>query len=158
LIRRHDSKSAALHLALARLIPQAVSGNDHTPCRIDVDKLGGRAYYGDVIRSIFPTHPFSIEHESRALSSYRLDPPGQEIRIGFHRGGDGCHTHIALASIFSKYARELFMHLFNRFWQGHLPCIKPTAGYPVDAARFLNEVEPAARSAGIEPARFIRTR
>ncbi len=40
----------------------------------------------------------------------------------------------------SKYVRELAMELFNRFWQTHLPTLKPTHGYPRDAHRVRREV------------------
>ena len=80
------------------------------------------------------------------------------IRIRFHRGGDGLFPQIALASIFSKYTRELFMHLFNRFFESRLPGIKPTAGYPLDAQRFLSEAESAVRSAGLNREDFTRIR
>ena len=50
---------------------------------------------------------------------------------------------VALASIVCKYVRELSMHAFNQFWAKHLPDVKPTAGYPVDAARFKAEIAEA---------------
>ena len=34
------------------------------------------------------------------------------------------------------------MRQFNRHWRTHLPEIKPTAGYPVDGARFYAEIAP----------------
>jgi hypothetical protein len=49
----------------------------------------------------------------------------------------------------SKYLRELLMLEFNRFWQEHVPGLKPTAGYPGDAARFLGAIRPAAERLGI---------
>jgi hypothetical protein len=46
----------------------------------------------------------------------------------------------------AKYLRELAMKAFNQFWQQHVPGLKPTAGYPVDARRFRAEID-AARAA-----------
>jgi hypothetical protein len=58
---------------------------------------------------------------------------------------------VALASMFAKYIREVCMKQFNAFWAKHVPGIKPTAGYPLDAKRFYEEIRPAMESLGIEP-------
>jgi hypothetical protein len=36
------------------------------------------------------------------------------------------------------------MESFNQFWQQHLPNLKPTAGYPVDAVRFRDQIQQEA--------------
>jgi hypothetical protein len=38
---------------------------------------------------------------------------------------------------------------FNRFWQAHVPGLKPTAGYPGDAARFFEDIQPALEQLAI---------
>ena len=157
LIVRHGNKAAALSTAVTDLIKEPVQREKATAFAFDVDKLGGRAYYGDLVRYVFPFETFRVEEEGRACSSYRIGHGGAETRIRFLRGGDGLHAHIALASMFSKYTRELFMTLFNRFWLNRLPGLGPTAGYPQDAARFLTEIEPEAQRLGLDRA-FIRIR
>ncbi|MCA9134862.1 MAG: hypothetical protein KDA45_16955, partial [Planctomycetales bacterium] len=62
----------------------------------------------------------------------------------FSVGGDR-FPPTALASMLAKYLRERLMESWNAFWQLHLPGIKPTAGYPLDARRFRREIEPLAR-------------
>ena len=47
---------------------------------------------------------------------------------------------VALASLVCKYVRELSMLVFNQFWAKHVSGLKPTAGYPVDAARFRQDI------------------
>ena len=42
----------------------------------------------------------------------------------------------------AKYLRELAMRPFNRFWQQHVPDLKPTAGYYTDAHRFFGAIRP----------------
>ncbi len=44
-----------------------------------------------------------------------------------------------------QYLRERLMQPLNAFWQGHLPQLKSTAGYPVDAHRFRAAIEPVAK-------------
>jgi hypothetical protein len=56
----------------------------------------------------------------------------------------------------SKYLRELLMREFNHFWQGHVPDLKPTAGYPADAARFFEAIRPAAERLGLSEAALWR--
>jgi hypothetical protein len=43
----------------------------------------------------------------------------------------------------------LLMGEFNRYWEKHVPGVKPTAGYPGDAARFLKDITPAVQRLGI---------
>jgi ribonuclease HII len=62
---------------------------------------------------------------------------------------DGQHMSVALASLIAKYLRERLMSQFNRFWTLRVPGLKPTAGYPVDARRFLDEIEPTRARLGI---------
>jgi hypothetical protein len=58
--------------------------------------------------------------------------------------------------MFSKYLREILMREFNRFWQTHLPDLKPTAGYPGDSARYYAEIKPVAKRLGIPEAALWR--
>jgi hypothetical protein len=64
----------------------------------------------------------------------------------------------ALASMTAKYLRELAMIPFNRFWQQHVPGLKATAGYPMDALRFREEIRPAQQRLGIEDRVLWRAR
>lgn len=152
MIGRLELKSEALAEALAELVAEAK--RKRADLVFDIDKLGGRNYYAPLLQRIFPQAFIIRERESRAVSSYRFDEGKRKVRVRFHRKGDGLHLHIALASMLSKYVRELFMHLFNRYWQGRLPAIKATAGYPRDAARFIEEI----RSSGIEASAFRRVK
>ena len=58
----------------------------------------------------------------------------------------------------SKYLRELFMTLFNRFWTRQLPDLAPTAGYYVDGKRFYREITPAVRKLGVSEQMLYRCR
>ena len=50
----------------------------------------------------------------------------------------------------AKYLRECFMRQFNRYWQTHVPGIKPTLGYPSDAGRFMKLIRAKIRELGFE--------
>jgi len=157
-VARSDNKSELLAESVNTLAREAIRSNSSTRIEIDTDKLGGRAYYTGMILRAFPMMKLETEEEGPGLSTYHLETEGKRVRMRFIRKGDALHTHIALASMLSKYTRELFMELFNRFWRGLMPGIKPTAGYPMDASRFLKDVKSTAQAAGIEPHSFTRTR
>ena len=62
---------------------------------------------------------------------------------------DADHLCVALASMLSKYVREVLMEQFNQFWQRHVPGLKPTAGYPTDAVRFFADIGAAVTRLGV---------
>ena len=80
-----------------------------------------------------------ILEQSESISSYRFMWQGCVRTIHFQAKSD-CSPPAALASIACKYLRELFMNQLNEFWQKKVPGLEPTAGYPVDAKRFLEQI------------------
>ena len=109
---------------------------DGAPQSTTVDRLGGRRYYGDLLRERFPGRSVAVLEETELLSRY--DCGGHTV--AFAVGGESVSALTALASCIAKYARELQMHLLNQYWCGKLPWLKPTAGYPQDARRWLYQV------------------
>jgi len=158
MIETEGNKAIVLGSLVRDLISKLPLLGEGAYTQVDVDKLGGRIYYGDMLQSLFPHKKLALEEENPACSSYCIRHKNKRTRIAFTRKGDRLHAHIALASIFSKYTRELLMQLFNRFWLSHAPSLKPTAGYPQDAARFLNEIVDLTRTTRIDPSRFTRIR
>jgi hypothetical protein len=65
---------------------------------------------------------------------------------------------VALASIFSKYIRELFMRLENQYWLHFIPGLKPTAGYYKDAQRFLSQIAHVKQREAIHDDILIRVK
>ena len=122
------------------------------------DKLGGRNRYRDRLDRHFPSIQLRTITESRPLSVYRSDrnvPVLMEVR--FQAKGES-NLRTALASIASKYLREISMIPFNRFWTSQIPDLKPTAGYPVDAKRFRTETETLRQSLSIPDKEFWRNK
>lgn len=64
------------------------------------------------------------------------------------RGGRIARAGV-LASMVAKYVRELAMRAFNGFWSDRVPCLRGTAGYPVDAARWRAEAAEGVAAEGI---------
>jgi ribonuclease HII len=90
-----------------------------------------------------------VHEEGMNRSVYSVLGLSRPVRLIFQPRADSAHFCVALASMCSKYLREVLMLEFNRFWQTHLPGLKPTAGYPGDSARFFEEIRPAAQRLGI---------
>ena len=126
-----------LHVAaaLARAHQRAL------PMRTVVDRLGGRKFYRDVLQQALPDTLVLIEEETPTISRYRI-PHDQHAghEIGFHVGGESASPLTAIASCVAKYARELHMRLLNEYWSNRFPWLKPTAGYPQDAKRWLHQI------------------
>lgn len=139
LVLLHDSKGAALsHLSL-KLASQAIEDLGAGPITIVCDKHGGRNRYTRLIEEYFPDWLVENHGEGRERSEYQFGPPHRRVRVCFRARAEAC-LPVALASMVSKYLRELAMRALNDFWCGKVPGLRPTAGYPVDAARFRSEI------------------
>jgi hypothetical protein len=114
-----------------------------------IDKHGGRNTYAAQVQHALPETMVVARRESLHQSVYEVLGLCRSVTLTFQPRADAEHFCVALASMASKYLRELLMREFNRFWQDQVPNLKPTAGYPGDAARFLSDILPAARRLGV---------
>ncbi len=74
--------------------------------------------------------------------------PDPFFEVRFAAGGEA-FLPAALASMASKYLRELAMRALNDYWGGHVERLRPTAGYPVDARRFKAQIAERQAQLGI---------
>jgi hypothetical protein len=157
LVDRAGNKSTVLSQVslglVAELLDEFPSERAHVLC----DKHGGRNRYGALIQEAFGDLLVQVRREGREESTYRLNSADRQIEFRFQAKGDRCLPP-ALASMSSKYLRELAMQAFNAFWCQQLPTLQPTAGYPVDARRFLDQSAPVQQRLKITPAMFWRQR
>ncbi|MEO1496406.1 MAG: hypothetical protein AAFV43_04570 [Planctomycetota bacterium] len=160
LVDRYGSKGAALShatLELARRVLDdtgvAIEASD-LPVRITFDKHGGRNRYGALVQHWLPEAPLTVIEESRPVSRYRV---GASVELVFRSKGEA-ELPVALASMIAKLLRELTMLGFNRFWAQQVPGVRPTAGYPVDAKRFLAAIAARQAELGIDHRRLWRNR
>jgi hypothetical protein len=154
-----DSKGAVLAHALGRLLARFHDAlPDAEPLCIFVDKHGGRNSYAAMIQDALPGGMVVAEEEGPLRSVYRVVGLSRPIRLTIQPRADAEHFSVALASMTAKYLRELFMLEFNRFWIDKVPGLKPTAGYPGDAARYMDAIRPAAEKLGIAETAIWRKR
>jgi len=155
--RTHNKASALLGLVL-RLISKIMRKGRSERVKICVDRLGGRQRYRETLSTSWPAHALSIVEESPNRSAYHLSLASEKVDIEFTTKGEDHHLPIALASVYSKYLRELCMHAFNAFWSVQLPGLKPTAGYYTDAHRWLADTDAVINQIGIDRDMLIRQR
>ena len=122
-------------------------GSVHVFC----DKHGGRNRYDAVISEHFDDQFVFRREESTAVSRYRMG----KVEFCFRTKAEEL-LPVALASMVSKYVRESLMEDFNAFWQYHLPDLKPTKGYPLDARRFRQAIQETATRLGIRDTEYWR--
>jgi ribonuclease HII len=121
-----------------------------------IDKHGGRNTYSAMIQHALPDGTVFPMQESMNRSVYRVGGLEREMGLTFQPRADAEHFCVALASMTSKYLRELLMLDFNQFWREQVPDLQPTAGYPGDAARFLQAIRPALEKLGLDEAALWR--
>ena len=138
-LQTHGGKSLAVRSILNPLIVHALRSAGPDRRWITVDRQGGRRYYSDWLSELFPDRPLTVNQETPSYSLYSIGA----ARIDFPVSADRLHFEVAAASMFAKYLRELGMMHFNRWWSEKAAGIEPTAGYPRDAERFVNELRAA---------------
>ena len=87
-----------------------------------------------------------------------MDGLDRPVTAVFRPRADAGGGPVAVASMLAKYLREVCMRQFNRYWAGHVPGLKPTAGYPVDAKRFYADIRPAMAKLGVAEAAVWRVK
>jgi ribonuclease HII len=140
------NKADLLSETTLALVRQMTEDSAEEIAAIDIycDRHGGRRYYAGVLQHVFADATVSVLAESKQQSSYRIVSPRLLATIRFTVKGDS-FTPVAMSSIYAKYLRERLMQSLNEYFagqhQGEQP-LKPTAGYPADANRFLTQIEP----------------
>ena len=110
------------------------------------DRHGGRRRYAGLVARHFGATLVHTLEENAARSSYEV--PAAALRVEFSVGGEA-RAPVALASMTAKFVRELAMRAFNTHWAARCPGLEPTAGYPVDAARWRREAAAVVEREGI---------
>jgi hypothetical protein len=156
LVDAAGTKGAVLGHGLGRLLQGARELPGTDDLAFVVDKHGGRNTYAAFIQHALPGGAVVARREGMAESVYEVVGLDRGVRLTFQPRAESACFCVALASMASKYLRELFMIEFNAFWQQHVPGLKPTAGYPTDATRFLQAIRPAVQKLGIDEAALWR--
>jgi hypothetical protein len=145
------SKAKVHFAAFARLLGALWDrAGDGATTLVCGDKHGGRHFYHSPLLEAFPDVWIDRGPEGPALSRYTLRGPGRRLELSLLPRADATDGLVALASIVSKTVRERWMERFNAHWAARIPGLRPTAGYPLDARRFRQSIEPACRARGLD--------
>lgn len=141
---RCGNKAELLSLVTLDLVRSALDaarldGRSCDDVRVACDKHGGRNRYAALLQHVFPEVLVEVREEGREASRYRWREAGRRVDVEFRAGGESA-LPVALASMTAKYLRELAMAAWNDYWMREVPGVKPTAGYPLDARRFKQDV------------------
>jgi hypothetical protein len=154
-----NSKGAVLATAIGELLRWNIDflpGDD--PLHCCADKHGGRNFYAATLQQGLNGRAVLARQESAACSTYEVREPTRSVAVTFRPRADQADFCVALASMTSKYLRELLMREFNRYWCARVPGLRPTAGYPGDAGRFYEAIRPAAVALGLSDDALWRRR
>lgn len=157
LVDRCGSKGTVLSQLTLDLIVDIVSRLAAEAIFIVCDKHGGRDRYAGLLQPRFADRLVRVQCEGRAESLYELGSGDRPLRISFRAKGEA-FLPAALASMTSKYMRELSMAAFNQFWQQQVPGLQATAGYPQDAQRFRRQIAAQQQRLGIDDDLLWRVR
>ena len=154
-VAESDSKGVVLSNATMELVRDLVDRftDDDASVFVVCDKHGGRNRYDELIASHFDDQFVFRMEEGRERSRYRMG----RIEFCFRTRAEEL-LPVALSSMVSKYLREVLMHQFNEFWAQHVPGLKPTQGYPVDAKRFRDDIAEAIRVLEVDDSHLWRNR
>ncbi len=152
------NKSAVLFDVTSRLLSWLWRRSPAGRLRIFVDRHGGRQRYLPSLQRVFAGCEFKIVEENEKLSAYRITGRQRQADICFCTDGESRQLPVALASMTSKYLRELFMEQLNCFWVNQVPGLSATAGYYTDGRRFYREISPAVARLGLDEKLLYRCR
>jgi hypothetical protein len=139
-LRQHGNKANLLSATSLQLARDVLLRCPPTaPVIIDFDRHGGRKRYLSLLSEYLDADWPQVLQETAADSRYAWSQNGRPLFARFCVDGEQRYP-VAVASLASKYARELGMHCVNAYWQERAPTLRPTAGYPLDAARFRQEL------------------
>lgn len=153
------SKATVHFAAFAHLLHSLWErAGDGTPTSVRSDKHGGRHFYMEPLQTLFDGVWIDRGPEGPALSHYTVKSPGRHLELSLLPRADADDGLVALASIVSKTVREAWMDAFNAHWRARYPDLRPTAGYPIDAKRFRQAIEPDCLARGLPPTLWWRAK
>ncbi len=152
------NKASVLFTAVSQLIKNAFDNFAGDYLQVIVDRQGGRVRYRRNLQRMFPDMELTILKEGPAASSYELKNNGRQMRLHFVVGADRRFFPVSLASMVSKYIRELLVDNMNRYFTGFNPDLRPTAGYWKDGLRFIEDLKKNVPHVTFDSSQLVRCR
>ncbi len=157
-LARVDSKAVVHFEVFAKLLRRVWERAAGGMASVVSDKHGGRHYYAGPLTDAMPDARVDRITEGPNLSRYSITDHSRRLDLSLKPRADAGDGLVSLASLVSKSIRERWMDAFNAYWTAVIPGLKPTAGYPLDARRFREAIEPTCLRRGFEPATWWRSK
>jgi ribonuclease HII len=155
-----SNKADLLSESTLGLVRHELKDSNEETVLVYCDRHGGRRFYSGVLQHTFSESLVQVVSESTKQSVYRFKHRKYNAKVHFTVKGDS-FTPVAMSSIIAKYLRERLMESLNRYFDslhvGQTP-LKHTAGYPVDADRYLREIDSIILQQKIDPRNLVRER
>ena len=126
--------------------------------QVIVDRQGGRIGYRRPLLKMFPEMDLKILRQDPKIGSYELCGDGKVMRIHFTTKADDRFLPVALASMTSKYVREIMMDSINDHFVSQCADLKPTAGYWQDGKRFIGDLAEKLPGVKYDEQMLVRSR
>jgi len=157
-VARTDNKATVLLELVAELLAGARRSAESDFLAVHVDRLGGRTDYAPLLAMAFPGGFVWRLASTDDEQAYRVDGLAGPTFVKFRIKADRDCFAAALASMVSKYVRELHMRRFNAWWREVDAGLPETTGYHADAGPFLEAARPHRERLGLADAMLIRSR
>ncbi|MFA5554431.1 MAG: hypothetical protein WCZ89_07030 [Phycisphaerae bacterium] len=158
LVSRTKNKANVLFSTAAILMQKLWDDLPGSDLQIIIDRQGGRSHYRKNLQRLFPEHQLSIIIENDNCSTYELKDDSRSMRVHFVTKADDRFLAVSLASMVSKYVREILIADINRYFLSFEPSLKPTAGYWQDGQRFIADIQTLIPNVKYDQNQLIRCR
>ncbi len=151
------TKSALLTAATLGLLRETLAELPAGKAFVVCDKHGARDRYQALLQRHATDDLVEVYGESALESLYRWGPAERRVEVRFRPRAEA-YLPAAAASMVAKYLRESALRAFNDFWQARVEGLRPTAGYPLDARRFRNDIAAVQAALGLDDTHLWRQR
>lgn len=158
LVSRTKNKASVLFSAAANLMQKIWDDFPKNNLQIIIDRQGGRSHYRKNLQLAFSELELVIIAENDNCSTYELKNNSRSMRVHFVTKADDRFLAVSLASMVSKYVREILIADINRYFLSFEPSLKPTAGYWQDGQRFIADIKTLIPNVKYDHNQLIRCR
>ena len=158
MVKAVKNKASVLFTATAQLIKKAYENSPDDVLHIIIDRQGGRTHYRTGLQMMFPQMELRILKEDQQHSSYELKTKNSLMQVHFMVAADQKYLPVSLASMVSKYLRELLVGCINKYFTSFCTGLKPTAGYWEDGLRFIEQLRKDLPNIQFDSEQLIRCR
>jgi ribonuclease HII len=156
LVGKVGNKSRVLFTVTSQLLSDIWQNSEGERVEVVIDRQGGRVRYGRHIQRMFPDTELRIIKENKEYSSYEITGKDFHSRVHFVVKADDRSLPVSLASMTSKYLRELLVGHINDYFTSQCDGLKPTAGYWQDGKRFISDLNKFSDKISYDKDKLIR--